>query len=40
MTPIFVTKLSIIIWKTDIDVQKIDCLLLVTYEMTLADFSV
>lgn len=40
MTPIFVAKLSLVVQKTDVDAQKIDGLLLVTYGMILADFLV
>lgn len=40
MTPIFVAKLSLVVQKTDVDAQKIDGLLLVTYGIILADFLV
>lgn len=38
MAPVYTTKLSFIIRKTDINAQKIDGLLLVTYKMIIAGF--
>ncbi len=35
----YIAKFSLVIWKTDVDTQKIDGLPLVTYEMMLIDFS-
>lgn len=40
MTPIYAAKLGFFIWKTDINVQKIDNSALYTYKMVLASFSI
>ena len=39
MTPAYTVQLSFIIWKTSVRAQKIDSLLLETYEMVAASFS-
>ena len=40
MTPAYAAKLSLVTWKTDIGIQKIDGSFLVTYEIVLTSFSV
>lgn len=38
MSPIYVAKLGLNIWKTSNKAQKIDCLILKTYNIVLAKF--
>ena len=38
MTPTYTAKLDLITQKTDVNIQKINSLLLITYEMILIDF--
>ena len=39
MNPTYVAKLGLVTWKTDVGMQKIDSLTLVTYRMVLVGFS-
>lgn len=39
MTPTYTVKLGLVTQKTDVGTQKIDDLLLATYEMVLTSFS-
>lgn len=40
MTPIYIVKLGLVIWKTDVGAPKIDGLLLIIYRIILVGLSV